>query len=375
MIPIYQPTVYKTSAMDAIESGWISNRGPYIAKATAQLEKAVGCRHAVLMSNGTVATHALFLALKHFHPTLRKIYVPDHVYVAAWNAALMAYPHDMLEVLPADPATYNLYDQDNVLQSLDAGAAVLIVHNVGQVVNIPRLKRLRPDLIFVEDACEGLFGKYDADTYVGGSDAVFASSVSFYGNKILTSGEGGAFLTNHDAVAAYIRHIYTQGMTETQFVHDGLAYNYRMTNVQAAFLHDQLNDLDTILAQKHAVFAAYRAAFATMDRVQLPVSDEGTMAAPWMFSIRMLGHKMSPKETAAFFKERGVETRPFFYSHTAHSHLTKLAVHPRFKDLSDVHHEYIVLPSSPSLTAADIAKVCDAVQQALEMDLSTQPTP
>jgi perosamine synthetase len=369
MIPVYQPTVYKASAHEAVESGWISNHGPFVGKATELLKQAVGCRHAILMSNGTAATHAMFLALKCLHPHIRKIYVPDHVYVAAWNAALMAFPAHMLEVLPAHPDTYNVEWTDDRLASLDRDAAVLIVHNMGQIVNVPRLKRLRPDLVFVEDACEGLFGKYSASSCVGASDAVLCSSASFYGNKIITSGEGGAFLTNHDEVAAYVRHVYTQGMTGTQFVHDMLAYNYRMTNVQAAFLYDQLQDLNAILAQKRRVFEQYRAALSALPGIVLPRSEEGTEAAPWMVSIRMVGHQMPPQDTAAFFRSRGVETRPFFYSYTAHEHLkglvsaTAAAAAAAAEPL--LHHEYLVLPSSPSLTADQIAKVCAVVEQCL----------
>jgi perosamine synthetase len=70
--------------------------------------------------------------------------------------------------------------------------------------------------------------------------------LSFYGNKIITTGEGGAFLTNEQNVYEYIKKVYSQGMSNIRYLHNVHAYNYRMTNIQAAFLYDQLNDIDSI---------------------------------------------------------------------------------------------------------------------------------
>jgi uncharacterized protein YjbI with pentapeptide repeats len=173
---------------------------------------------------------------------------------------------------------------------------------VGNVVNVPRLKRLRPDMVFVEDNCEGFLGKYgkhdDDETqhqYSGTSDATLCSSVSFYGNKIITTGEGGAFFTNDDAVYDHISRVYSQGMSSKRYVHEVHAYNYRMTNVQAAFLYDQLSDLDTIIAQKTKVFETYRTLLNEHDlirsgRVRLFAKEDGTQSTHWIFALRIVGN-------------------------------------------------------------------------------------
>ena len=152
-INIYTPNIasYTKSAMDAIESGWISNHGKYIGLATEQLKDTMKCKHAILMANGTCATHCLFIALKHAHPTITKIYVPNNAYVAAWNAALMEYSECHLSVMRMDASTWNICTDEEYIATLDPNAAMLVVHNVGNVINVPRLKRLRPDLVFVED--------------------------------------------------------------------------------------------------------------------------------------------------------------------------------------------------------------------------------
>ena len=367
-INIYNPNIaaYTKSAIDAIESGWISNHGKYIGLATEKLKEIMKCKHAILMANGTCATHCLFLALKHAHPTIVKIYVPNNAYVAAWNAALMEYSECQLSVMRMDARTWNICTDEDYIATLDPNAAVLIVHNVGNVVNVPRLKRLRPDMVFVEDNCEGFLGKYDGQ-YSGTSPATLCSSVSFYGNKIITTGEGGAFLTNDDAVYDHISRVYSQGMSAKRYVHEVHAYNYRMTNVQAAFLYDQLSDLDAIIAQKTRVFETYGALLNEHDlirsgRVRLYEKEAGTQSTHWIFALRIVGN---PDETAAFFDANGIDIRPFFYPIHAHAHLAGLTCDNGDKDLVSVllNQEIVMLPSSPDMTLDEQRRVIETVHK------------
>ena len=373
-INIYNPNIaaYTKSAMDAIESGWISNHGKYIGLATEKLKEIMKCKHAILMANGTCATHCLFIALKHAHPAITKIYVPNNAYVAAWNAALMEYSECQLSVMRMDASTWNICTDEDYIATLEPNSAVLIVHNVGNVINVPRLKRLRPDMVFVEDNCEGFLGKYgdpvhdqDQIQYSGTSDAILCSSVSFYGNKIITTGEGGAFFTNDDAIYEHISRVYSQGMSAKRYVHEVHAYNYRMTNVQAAFLYDQLCDLDTIIGQKTKVFETYVALLNEYDlirsgRVRLFAKEAGTHHTHWIFALRIVGNTKTVDEIAAFFDANGIDVRPFFYPIHAHAHLSGLhgdndAVSVR------LNQEIIMVPSSPDMTLDEQRRVIDAV--------------
>jgi len=375
-ITIYNPNIapYTKSAIDAIESGWISNHGKYIGLATEKLKEIMKCKHVILMANGTCATHCLFLALKHSHPAITKIYVPNNAYVAAWNAALMEYSECQLSVMRMDASTWNICTDEDYIATLDPNAAMLVVHNVGNIVNVPRLKRLRPDMVFVEDNCEGFLGKYgDQDhdqgetqyQYSGTSDATLCSSVSFYGNKIITTGEGGAFFTNDDAVYEHISRVYSQGMSAKRYVHEVHAYNYRMTNVQAAFLYDQLCDLDAIIAQKTRVFDTYVALLNEHDllrsgRVRLFEKEAGTQSTHWIFALRIVGNTKTVDETAAFFDANGIDVRPFFYPIHAHAHLSELTGdNDRVSVL--LNQEIVMLPSSPDMTLDEQRRVIDTV--------------
>lgn len=363
MIPIYSPYLepYKKSALEAIESGWISNHGIYIEKATQKLKEILNVKYTILMNNGTCATHCLFLALKFRHPEISKIYVPNNVYVAAWNSALMEYSKEKLEVLPIDEETWNMREDEEFLSTLDSNSAVLIVHNLGNIINVPRLKRLRPDLIFIEDNCEGAFGEYEG-VKSGCYEGSLCSSMSFYGNKTITTGEGGAFVTNHDDVYDYISKVYSQGMSNIRYLHNVHAYNYRMTNIQAAFLYDQLCDIDNILLRKQKVFDEYDKLFNNTKLIRQKVN-ENIKRANWIYAVRIPDNSMSPTETFNFFREQGVETRPFFYSFEKHLHLENLkSYHKINKEISNkLTNEIVMIPSSPLITFEEQKIVTDSI--------------
>ena len=157
MIPVYKPYLknYKNLSYEAINSEWISNYGKYISLAEAEFEKILNVKHCILMNNGTASTHCLFLALKYKYPQINNVYVPNNVFIAPWNCALMEYSKTHIKVMKINSDTLNMETSEEYIKSLDKDSCVLIVHNLGNIINIPRLKRLRPDLIFIEDNCEG----------------------------------------------------------------------------------------------------------------------------------------------------------------------------------------------------------------------------
>ena len=308
MINIYNSDIkrYGTSAIEAIQSGWVSNHGSYIELAKTKIESLYSIRHAILMANGTCATHCLFLALKYKYPNINKIYVPNNVYVAAWNAALMVYKTEQLHVMKIDINTWNIQTSEEYINTLDLNSAVLIVHNIGNIVNVPRLKRLRPDLVFVEDNCEGFTGKYE-NIYSGTSEGALCSCASFYGNKIITSGEGGAFMTQHSDIYEYINRVYSQGMSNVRYLHDIHAYNYRMTNVEAALLYEQLNDIENIMNNKKRVFDNYTKLLTPLvnnGMISLFKPEDETVRANWMFAIRIIDNTKTIEETNEFFLKK-----------------------------------------------------------------------
>ena len=153
MIPIYKPYInkYKKSALDAIHTEWISNYGIYVENSESKLKNIFNIKHCILMNNGTASTHCLFLSVKYLYPNIKKIYVPNNVFIAPINCALMEYDKSKLEVMKINRNTLNIDVSEKYFKELDTNSCVLIVHNLGNIVNVPRLKKIRPDLIFIED--------------------------------------------------------------------------------------------------------------------------------------------------------------------------------------------------------------------------------
>jgi len=366
MIPIYSPLLlkYKKSAINAIESEWISNHGIYIEKAENKLKEVLNSKYVILMSNGTVATHCLFKSLKFKYPNINKIYVPNNVYVAAWNCALMEYTIENLEVCPIDQETWNICENEEFILSLEKNSALMIVHNLGNIVNVPRIKRLRPDIIIIEDNCEGFYGEYENIKY-GCYEGTLCSSISFYGNKTITTGEGGAFITQHEDIYNYVKKIYSQGMSDKRYIHDIHAYNYRMTNIQAAFLYDQLCDIDYIINLKNKVFENYYNLLKGNKNIVFQKANENTKRANWIFPVRLINNQMNQLETFDYFKKNEIETRPFFYSYEHHEHLKFLHKHP-FCDIdlcNLLNKEIIMIPSSPCIEYGDQIKVSECIKR------------
>lgn len=366
---IYEPNIekYTKSAIEAIKDGWISNHGKFVEIANNKLKEITKGKFSILMSNGTCATHCLFLALKYKYPNINTIYVPNNCYVAAWNALLMEYKIEQLNVMSMNMETWNINTNEKYILSLDKNSALLIVHNLGNIINVPRLKKIRPDLIFLEDNCEGMFGKYE-NCYSGMSDSSLCSSCSFYGNKIITTGEGGAFFTQDEDIYNYIKCVYSQGMSKTKYLHNVHAYNYRMTNIQAGFLYDQLNDIETILENKYKIFKNYDQLLNTLvklGKVKLIKHEENTIYSPWIYALRIVDNTKTIEETTQFFKDNNIDIRPFFYPINAHNHLKCIKNNDEASYL--LNKEIIMIPSSPTITYQEQKQVINVIYQFINL--------
>jgi perosamine synthetase len=371
MIPIYKPYLapYKSSALKAIEDEWISNHGIYVDLATNALKELLGAKYCILMNNGTSTTHCLFKALKFKYPHISKLYVPNNVFIAPWNCALLEYTSEQLEVVKLDPLTMNMETSESYIKTLEENAAVVIVHNLGNIVNVPRLKRLRPDLIFVEDNCEGLFGKYE-DQYSGSSEASLCSAVSFYGNKTITTGEGGAFFTNDFDVYKFMKTYYSHGMSDVRYVHCIEGTNYRMTNIQAGFLYDQLNDIHTILQMKSRVYNTYKSLLTPhieSGSVRLLSHEPHTEHSHWIFSLFISG--LNYNDFERYMNDKNVQVRPLFYDIHAHVHLQDIHKHESSSNQSI--SSGCMIPSYPELTTEEQMYIVHCINEYILLKYNT----
>lgn len=360
-IPIYVPYLKNSfkSPISAIESTWVSSQGEYLKLTKKRLQDLLNIKHVLLVNNGTSATHCLLLALKYKYPHVNKIYCPNNVYVAVYNTVLYEYNISNISVLKIDSNTWNVKHNREYWDTLESDSAVIIVHNLGNIINVPLIKSWRPDLIFLEDNCEGLFGKY-GDIYSGTYEGTLCSSVSFFGNKTITSGEGGAVFTNDDDLYNYLSKVCNQGNSSIRYLHDVMGYNYRMTNVQAAILFDQLDDLDYILSCKSKIFDFYR---KNIDTKYQQILENNSKHSNWIFGVRIKGIS-GYDEVEKYFSENGIETRPFFYPINSHKHLATI----EYNDPTPLilNKECFMLPSYPELKINELDYIVDVFNKLAE---------
>lgn len=345
MIPIYEPHLPERSkeyAKDAINSGWVSSLGEYVERATEELKRVTGSKYVVLVNNGTSATHLIARVLHRWHPETKRVFLPSSCYIAAYNALLYDNNDWVLQPVDIDIDTWNMR-----IPEYEEGDAIMAVHNLGNVMDLSGVK-----CPVVEDSCEALFGTTKQSNSL-------CSSLSFFGNKNITSGEGGAVLTDDEDVFKFVTKLKGQGQTQHRYIHDELGYNYRMTNVQAAIMLGQLEQSHLIARAKKWVFESYN---KQLVHPNIVLQKTDLNHSCWMYAVRLLGSP-SYQSNQKFFEDRGIDTRPMFYSFKNHKHLDFLHTMAgrTHANAMRLHNEIVMLPSSPELMMSEIDKICEAV--------------
>tara|TARA_R100000808_G_scaffold24433_1_gene56266 strand:- start:937 stop:2025 length:1089 start_codon:yes stop_codon:yes gene_type:complete len=358
IVPIYKPYESRHSKKyvnEAVESNWISSQGKFLDSCKERFKEKFNSDFVIFTNNGTSATHLLAIGLKYKHPNIKKLVVPNSVYVAAWNAFKMSTDYEFI-VLPPDLETWNA--DFSVLDNLNISpedTAFLIVHNVGNIINVPLLKRKYKDFVFLEDNCEGFTGRYET-LYSGKASMAF--SVSFFANKTITSGEGGAFVTDDEDLFLYLNSVKNQGVSSKRYVFDKMGYNYRLTNLAAAVLQGQLEDIDVIKYLKSETFSNYKRELATVEEVALQKVEDDTVHSDWMFAIKLL--KSDRELLSNFLFENGYESRPMFPPMNHHKHYSHVSQCDKAEVL---YNQCIMLPSFPTLSKGQVKQICFLIKE------------
>lgn len=370
MIPVYCP--YKLSESkkyfnEIIDDNWVSFTGKYTQMCEIELQNRLNINHVLLTNNGTSATHCLFKALKWKYPNCNKIYIPNNCFIAVYNTTLYEYDKSQIEIIPIDIDTWN-FDM-KYLTHMEQNSALLVVHNIGNIIPIKKIITERPDLILIEDNCEGFMGKY-GNEFSG--TLSMCSSISFFPNKHITSGEGGAFCTNDTELYEYIKKFCRQGITDVRYKYDMLGKNYRMSNINACVLYSQLNLLDEILEKKNNIFNMYRK-YLDNSKIQFQKQELHTTHSNWMFPIKFKTTKKSIDILArnAYFNNNNIEIRPFFYDYKQHNHINDLKM-INDNNNNNVSEQIIILPSYPDLSEENIKYIANTVNKyADELELES----
>lgn len=356
MIPIYQPYLRgreKEYLNQCLDSTWISSRGEFIERFEQAFSGYIGATYATTACNGTVAIHLALMALG-IGPG-DEVIVPTLTYIASVNMIAQAGATPVF----ADSLenTWQIDPEDVKRRITPRTKAVMAVHLYGLPCDMDALTAICEDhkLLLVEDCAEA-FGTRYKGRHVGlfGDLATF----SFYGNKTITTGEGGMVVARDEGIMQKVYHLKTQAVSPTrEYWHDEVGYNYRMTNICAAIGLAQLEQAAAILEKKRRIAEWYREGLAglpLMTHDELP----DTAHSFWMCSIAV-NDAAARQPLRNHLKQSGIETRPLF--HPAHI-LPHYAVGQSFPVAESLSLRGINLPSYPGLTRADVDRVIDAIR-------------
>ena len=366
---------------DALDQGWVSTGGAYITKLEQEMAKFLRVEDVAACQSGTSALH-LSLIEAGVEPG-DIVLVPPLTFIAAVNPVKYQFATpifiDCDDSFCIDPIKLRCFCEEECVwdgYSLKyrgkAVKALVVVHVFGNMADMETIMGIAEDynLMVIEDATEALGTKYTEGKYknkYAGTIGHFGC-FSFNGNKIITTGGGGAVTSNDTKVVNHLRFLSTQAKTDPHYyIHDEIGYNYRMTNLQAALGVAQMEELPEFIKRKQRNYELYKELFRDFEYGKLMPFRAGTESNKWFYSLNIdRGHiKESMRDIIISLREKGMETRPIwglineqkpYEEETTY----KLEKAPYYAD------RILNIPSSTQITGEEIKYVANEVKKLLK---------
>lgn len=364
-IPVSKPclaALERRYVNEVLESTWISSTGEFISRFESAFARACNANQAIAVCNGTVALHLALLTLD-VRPG-DEVIVPSLTYIATANAVRYVGAEPVF--VDIDPATWTIDPAkiENAITQRTKG--IIPVHLYGHPADMDAINHIAAvhGLWVVEDAAEAPFATYcGRPTGALGTIATF----SFYGNKILTSGEGGAITLNDSQLELRARTLRGQGMDpKRRYYFPVTGYNFRMTNLACAILLAQFERREQIIQRRFELYSRYQEGLKKVKGIGFqPIASWATIS-PWLFCITVENYSQTSArdELMQFLRLRGIDSRPFF-----------IPLHhlPPFRERSRRRGEVlpvteqiggcgINLPTFPDLTNEEVDTVVGAIR-------------
>jgi perosamine synthetase len=363
-IPIAQPCIKGNELKyltQCIATNWISSQGEFVQRFQDEFAKYLGVKYAVATSNGTTALHLACAALG--ITSGDEVIVPTLTFIATANA--VTYTGAQVVFADSETATWNIDPRDIESRITSRTKAIIPVHLYGQPAMMDEIMDIasRHNLYVIEDAAEAHGAEYKGKK-VGGIGHV--GMFSFFGNKIITTGEGGMLVTNDEDVYNHALVLRDHGMdTKKKYWHNHIGFNYRLTNLQSAIGCAQLERIEEILDEKIKIMHTYDSCFSGMNEILTTPRNDWSKNVCWMYSI-IVDEKttgISRDHMMNRLIQEKIECRTFFYP-----------IHwmpPYKRDIEMKNAEYlsargINLPSYVGLQQEDIFRIAEVVRRVLK---------
>ena len=365
MIPVCTPFLGKNEKkylLDCVETNWISSSGKYIEKFEDKFSQYCHAKYGVATTSGTTALHLAFAAVG--------INKGDEVIMPTFNIASTAFAALYCGAKPvfvdSQPDTWNIDPQRIEQKITKKTKAIVPVHMYGHPCDMTAIMRIarKHKLIVIEDAAEAHGAKYRGKR-VGGIGDI--GCFSFYGNKIITCGEGGMVVTSNKRISDRCQNLKNLSfLEEKRFWHKEIGFNYRMTNIQAALGLAQFEKIDQYIKMRRRNALFYNSLLKDIRGIILPVERPDVKNIYWMYSV-LVGRNfgMSRDEFMKRLKGMGIESRIFFIPMHQQPVLKKMKIvsKEKFPIAEDIARRGIYLPSGSGLKKKEIEYVCDCIRK------------
>jgi len=312
--PIMQPSLSGNEleyVIDCIKTNWISSQGSYVRSFEALIAEFCHVSNALAVSNGTVALHLALVSMGVGEGD--EVIIPNLTFAACANAVLHAGAKPVIVDITSD--TWTL-DPNEVRKSItDSTKVIMPVHLYGHPCDMDAIMDIAREynLLVLEDCAEALGTLYKGNPVGSFGDA---AAFSFFGNKTITTGEGGMVLFRDNNVSEKAKLLRDHGMSKSKrYWHNEVGFNYRLTNIQAAIGVAQMERVSEIIKKKRQIAEIYNHILSSCTKITLPPSADWATNSYWMVTI-LLDNTFSDKrdELTSRLLRKGIETRPIFYA-------------------------------------------------------------
>lgn len=348
----------KKYVLDCLDSTWISSKGKYVERFEKEFSDFIGVESATTVCNGTVALHLALLALGIGEGD--EVIVPTLTYIAPVNA--VTYVGAKPIFVDSIKESWQMNPSDIERKISTKTRAIIAVHLYGHPCDMDSIMKIARDnnLFVIEDCAESL-----GSTYKGRHTGCIGdiSTFSFFGNKTITTGEGGMVASNNHTLLERAIHLKRQGLAQhREYWHDVIGHNFRMTNICAAIGLAQLEQAHKFLEKKRIIASWYKDG---LDGLPIEMLGEvgDVINSYWMTSI-LTNNAFDREPLRLALMEAGVETRPMFFPvHTMPMYGAHYQSHPVAESLGT---RGINLPSWPGLTFQQVQFINELIHSYFE---------
>lgn len=346
---------------ECIDTGWVSANGRFVKEFEEKFAEYCGTKYAVSCANGTVSLHLALLSAG-IKPG-DEVIIPTLTYIATANC--VKYCGAVPVFADSELGSFNIDPDDIEKRITSRTKAIMPVHLYGLCCNMDRINQIaeKYGLIVIEDAAEA-HGAKIGDRKSGSMGDM--GSFSFFGNKIITSGEGGMIVTNNEEFYNRMKILKAQGMsTEKRYWHTELGYNYRMTNMQAALGLAQLENVDWHIGERKRISGLYKKYLSDCPLVRMQSCPDNYTHVYWMNNVILSDEvKLIRDEVMRKMEECNIEMRPVFYPmHIMPPYYDETLSLPNSEKISS---RGISLPSHALLSEEDVKYICDSLKSIIE---------